>query len=116
MIALLMPNNAFKREFSPVIDINFQSKPKKKQKINPENKEEIHRIHRILVNKYARIYIKFLHEKNQANHYADVHFKTAMPLSSVKKYFTHWTYTDGVKGNGNNSIKQIDRNTYSIRL
>lgn len=82
-------NATFKREFSPVIDVKFQSKPKKKQKSNPENKEEIYRIHRILINKYARVYIKFLHEKNQSNHYADVHFKSAMPLSSVKKYFTH---------------------------
>lgn len=48
----------YKREFSPVIEVNFQPKPKTKQ-TNNEVAAEIERIDRILINKYARAYLAF---------------------------------------------------------
>lgn len=48
----------FKREFSPVIEVNFQPKSKVKQ-TNKTMMEEIKRIDRLLINKYARTYLAF---------------------------------------------------------
>ena len=111
--------NSFKREFQPKIDFKFTDNSKTKP--NNQTKEEIisnevKRVNWLITHKYARAYIHFLCRKNQNNHYVDAHFKTFLPLSTVKENFLHWTYKEGTNGNGNNSIKQIDRNTYSIRL